>query len=151
MTRERKGAVVFDFNRTLFDPTVYALYNGVIPMLEELKRTRRLMLFSKKGWDRHLLLDTLGISAYFDSTHFVEQKSSKVLQGILASHGLNAADCIIVGDMLSEEICAGQELGMRTVWFRQSRFRFMSSPDVSCVPHHTVHSIAELRELLRTL
>lgn len=144
-------AVIFDFNRTLFDPTVYALYSGVVPMLEELKSTRTLILFSRKGWDRHVLLDTLGIRSYFDSAHFVEQKSAEVLKDILAPHGIAASDCVIVGDMLSEEICAGHELGMRTVWFRQSRFRFMSQPDVSCAPHHTVHSITELRELLRTL
>lgn len=144
-------AVIFDFNRTLFDPTVYALYNGVVPMLEELKQTRTLILFSKKSWDRHLLLDTLGISEYFDATHFVEQKTAEVLASILTPHDLHPEDCVIVGDMLAEEICAGQELGMRTVWFRQSRFRFMPQPDVACVPHHTVQSIAELRELLRTI
>jgi hypothetical protein len=44
-----KAAIIFDFNRTLFDPTIYALYHGVTPMLQELQRERPLILFSKKG------------------------------------------------------------------------------------------------------
>ena len=42
MNSETKNAIIFDFNRTLFDPTIYALYQGVLPMLDELKQDSRI-------------------------------------------------------------------------------------------------------------
>lgn len=146
-----KGAVIFDFNRTLFDPTVFALYNGVTSMLEELKAERPLILFSRKSWDRNLLLAQLGIDEYFSATYFVEEKTPETLLASIEPHGLTASECIMVGDMLTDEICAANELGMTTVWFQQSRFGSILGDTVACVPHHTVRSIAELRELLRRI
>lgn len=147
----QKGAVIFDFNRTLFDPTVYALYHGVIPMLEELKQDRDLVLFSRKGWDRGALLEKLGIASHFRSAHFVEKKTPENLRAILDEHGLEPSECIIVGDMLSDEICVGSELGMKTVWFQQSRFGSIMGEATVCAPQHTVQSISELHELLRKI
>ncbi len=146
-----QSAVIFDFNRTLFDPTIYALYQGVTPMLEELKRDRPLILFSRKSWDRQALIEKLGISDYFTSVHFVEQKTPENLKRVLDEHRLEPSDCVIVGDMLSDEICVGGELGMKTVWFQQSRFGAIHSTVLPCRPQHTVHSIDELRDLLRTI
>lgn len=147
----KHGAVIFDFNRTLFDPTVYGLYNGVVPMLEEVGKEKKLILYSRKSWDRHLLLDKLGISKYFDAAYFVEKKTPESLSAAISEHGISGKDCIIVGDMISDELCAGSELGMTTVWFQQSRFGSIYGDQVDCAPLHTVHTIDELRSLLRTL
>lgn len=147
----KKSAVIFDFNRTLFDPSIFALYQGVLPMLDEERATRKLLLYSKKGWDRKLLLDQLGISEHFTATYFVDRKSVDNLRAILTEHGLRADECIMVGDMLTDEICVGSELGMTTIWFQQARFGSIIGQGVGCVPDHTVHSIPELRDLLRTL
>jgi FMN phosphatase YigB (HAD superfamily) len=57
----------------------------------------------------------------------------------------------MVGDMLADEICVGGEIGMKTVWFQQSRFGAIQSGEPPCVPHYTVHSIPELRELLKKI
>lgn len=146
-----KAAVIFDFNRTLFDPTIYALYNGVKPMLEELKERRPLILFSKKGWDRKKLLEQLGIGDYFSAVYFVEKKDAESLRSILREHSLVSSESVIVGDVLSEEICVGNELGMKTVWFQQARFGQVPNGDIACLPHHTVRSIQELRDLLKQL
>lgn len=140
-------AVIFDFNRTLFDPTVYALYHGVKPMLEELAAERRLFLYSRKAWDRSNLLATLGIDTYFEATYFVERKTKENLADILEAHALVPKSTVIVGDMLEDEICVGAELGLTTVWFRQSMFAADPKATPVCVPHHTVTSIDELRAL----
>lgn len=149
--RMDKKAIIFDFNRTLFDPTVFALYHGVTHMLEDLKAERTLILFSRKSWDRGALLDKLGISSCFTAAYFVEKKTAENLRVILVEHSLDPAGSIMVGDMLSDEICVGSELGMTTVWFQQSRFGSIVANDMDCVPDHTVSSIPELHDLLRTL
>jgi|GEM_PF-1559767 len=146
-----KGPVIFDFNRTLFDPTIYALYHGVLPMLEELSKERQLFLFSRKGWDRNLLLEQLGIDTHLTASYFVEKKTPENLGQILKDHSLEADESIMVGDMLSDEVRVASELGMKTVWFQQSRFGSILADPALCVPDHTVSSISELRELLTTI
>lgn len=141
-------AVIFDFNRTLFDPTVYALYPGVKPMLEELAETKQLFLYSRKAWDRSNLLATLGIDRCFKAVYFVSQKTKENLGEILTEHKLTAAETMIVGDMLEDEVCVGSELGLRTVWFRQEIFAADPNREPVCIPDHTVSSIEELRDLL---
>ncbi len=49
-----KRAVIFDFNRTLYDPDSGALYEGVVELLENLKNERRLFLFE---WGSDTLID----------------------------------------------------------------------------------------------
>ena len=146
-SKSTSQAVIFDFNRTLFDPTVYALYHGAKPMLEDLAATRRLFLYSRKAWDRSNLLATLGIDSYFEKTYFVERKTKENLDAILKSHELDPASTVIVGDMLEDEICVGGELGLTTVWFRQGIFGAEATGELICVPQHTVSTIDELREL----
>lgn len=146
-----KRGIIFDFNRTLYDPTVSALYSGVISMLEDLYTTTPLILFSKKGWDRTTLLKELGIVDYFAGTYFVDTKTTDKLQDILKAHSLEAKDTVIVGDMLTEEICAGHDLGMTTVWFQQSALGLVGESDRPYAPDHTISSIHEMRELLRNL
>jgi HAD superfamily hydrolase (TIGR01509 family) len=130
---------------------IYALYQGVLPMLDELKEKRPLLLYSRKGWDRKLLLEQLGISEHFSATYFVEKKTPEHLMQVVQERGLDPKACVVVGDMLTDEICVGSALGMKTVWFQQSRFGSIIGQGVGCVPDHTVSSIAELRELLRTI
>jgi len=144
--------IVFDFNRTLFDPTTYALYGGVVSMLEELGEERDLFLYSRKSWDRTDLLRNLGIDSYFKDTVFVETKTVDNLREMLAAHAVDPAQAIIVGDMISDELCVGQELGLTTVWIAQPMTESqMLAANPTCVPDHTVRSINELRELLASL
>lgn len=144
--------IVFDFNRTLFDPTVYGLYHGVSPMLDELSARKRLFLYSRKSWDRSDLLKSLGIDTYFEDVLFVEQKTAKNLGEFLAKNGISAAGSIVVGDMLSDELCVGSELGLTTVWMSQplTEAQILGGTP-PCVPDHVVHSIEELRELLASI
>lgn len=149
MGMSKHGAIVFDFNRTLFDPTVYGLYSGVVPMLEEVGSRKKLILYSRKSWDRHHLLEKLGIQKFFDAAYYVEKKTPESLKEALEKHDLKPEECVVVGDMISDELCAGAEIGMKTVWFQQSRFGSIYGEGLGCVPQYTVHSIEELRELLK--
>lgn len=144
-------AVIFDFNRTLFDPTIYALYDGVKPMLQELSSRKQIFLYSRKSWNRGGLLRRLEIDDYFKGAYFVEQKTKENLGQILSEHGLEPRECVIVGDMIADELCVGSELGVTTVWFCPDIFDGVEAQGVQCVPEHTVKTIEELRDLLARL
>lgn len=151
MNAQNKSAIIFDFNRTLFDPTVFALYQGVLPMLDELRKERTLILYSRKGWDRKLLLEQLGIDTHFSAAYFVEKKTAENMRAVLDEQGLDPKETVVVGDMLTDEIYVGNQLGMKTVWFQQSRFGSIIGSSAGSDPAHTVCSIAELRNLLRSI
>lgn len=138
-------AVIFDFNRTLYDPESDALYEGVLAMLDELRTMRRLILYSKKEGGREDLLTRLGIEAHFEAAYFVDSKTADSVRDILARHELATDECIIVGDVITSELAAGREVGLETVWLRHGKFANLFRP---FEPTHTTTTIAELRALL---
>ena len=142
-----RPAVIFDFNRTLFDPVTYTLYPGAGAMLDELRDKYRLFLYSRRGFNRHKLLEDLNILHCFEGTCFVETKTAENLRAFMNEHSISTDNAIVVGDAIWSELCLGQELGMRTVWFKQGAVPPGALP---CVPTHTVTSIPELHVLLRT-
>lgn len=144
--RPRKRAVIFDFMRTLYDPLTAKLYPGVSAMLSDLQEERTLILYSRKERSRFELLRELNIDACFDGAYFVDTKDATNLLNIMMTHDLSPQDCIVVGDILEAELCAGSELGADTVFLSQSGTR-ADSP--LCMPTHTVRSIDELHGLLK--
>lgn len=140
-----KRTVIFDFNRTLYEPDSGALFDGVPEMLEELKSEREMILYSKKEGGRDDLVEHLGISPYFKSVYFIEKKTTESVQDILQEHGLSTADALIVGDLITSELAAGHGAGIDTIWVRQGKF---ADVEGDFQPTHTVQNLTELRTLL---
>lgn len=143
-----KKALIFDFNRTIFDPDRGALYEGVLDLLVELQLERKLFLLSKLEGGREALLKDLGIDGYFQNTYFVERKTPDIIKKIVTENGLSADESMVIGDLISAELAAGREAGLGTIWVRQGKFADLTA---DFEPDHIVSSIQELRELLRTL
>lgn len=146
-----KKTLILDFMRTLYDPMTSALYPGVKAFLADMQAERRLILYSRQQRSRDGLIEELGIEECFEATYFVEAKTAANLRGILEKHGLSPHECIVVGDMIEAELSAGHELGAKTIWFNQGMFASVAAATASNVPDHTVGSISELHQLLRTL
>ncbi len=147
-----KRTIFFDFIRTLYDPFTAMLYPGVSGMLDELQRSgRRLILYSRKERSRGEMLKDLGIAEYFEAAYFVDQKDAEGLKQLMDAHHVEPKDCIVVGDMLDAELCAGSELGADTVWIRPQSFANALADTPVCAPTHAVSSIEELRQLLQSI
>ncbi len=146
-----KKTIIFDFNRTLYDPETDGLFDGVIDMLDELRQEeRRLVLLSKQEGGRETLLSDLGIDGYFEGAHFVPRKTREVMLDIVETDGLDPKETLVVGDVPHSEIKAGNAVGMETVWLRHGYFAD-TVPDDESTPKHIVLSIPELRDLLKRL
>ncbi|MFA7310170.1 MAG: HAD family hydrolase, partial [Candidatus Paceibacterota bacterium] len=143
MSASRK-AVIFDFIRTLYDPVTTTLYPGVRGMLEDLGSRQQLILYSRKDHSRSELLRSTGIEHHFKTAYFVEKKDAKSLKRILNENDLSPDRCIVVGDMVTSELAAANELGIDTVWFRQQSFAKVLDLSASFDPTHTVRTIEEL-------
>jgi FMN phosphatase YigB (HAD superfamily) len=83
----QRKAVIFDFNRTLYDPETGALYPEAAELLSELSAERRLFLYSKLEGGRSDLLHELGIADHFEDTYFVEHKTPESIRAIVDTRG----------------------------------------------------------------
>ena len=141
----KKRAVIFDFNRTLYDPEVDSLYPGAAQLLDSQSRSRTLFLYSRDEGGRDTLLEELGVMDAFSRIYFVSNKNAESVRKILTENDLSSEECIVVGDLMTSELAAGNEAGLETVWVKQGRFADVTS---NFEPTYVVTSISELSTLL---
>ncbi len=139
-------SIIFDWNRTLFDPDTSALDPAAAPVTRMLaQRGFRLVLFTRREQGREAMIDSTEIRGAFDDVIVVNRKSVEALRAYLAGRGIAAPSCVMVGDRVREEIAIGNTLGMRTVWVKKGKFSVelpreraevptITVPDLSTVP-----------------
>ncbi|MBI2640535.1 MAG: HAD hydrolase-like protein [Candidatus Sungbacteria bacterium] len=116
-------AIIFDFNRTLFDPDSRALVSGTLQVLKACrKRGFLLVLVSRRERGRQKSIASLSIKDYFRRIIITPKKSVKTFQRILRQLKADPSESYIVGDRVREEIVMGNTLGLRTIWVRQNIF-----------------------------
>lgn len=136
--------IIFDYNRTLFDPEANRLYDGVPPLLSCLSTRHRLFLISRDETGRAERLRSLNIAQFFEQVFFVPNKTLKLFRKITAS----GQKTLVIGDYVSEEIRFGNELGCITVWLRRGKFADRLPLSPLEFPTHTIRSLNELSPLL---
>ncbi len=136
--------ILFDYNRTLFNPETDTLYVGVIELLESLHLQNELYLMSRNEPGRENRLRELGIGKFFSQIVFVEDKSLALFVDLVG----DTRDVIVVGDCVFDEIRIGNQLGYTTVLVRQGRFADVSPQNLQEKPDYTVDSIPALSILL---
>lgn len=110
--------IIFDYNRTIFDPETDNLYPGVLELLQKLSAKYQLFLISRNEPARKRRLEELNIKNYFQKISFVNEKSKQVFEEI----GGNTKNVIVVGDSISDEIKIGNQLGFITVRLKKGKF-----------------------------
>jgi len=136
--------ILFDYNRTLFNPDTDSLYQGALELLHDMAKRHELILISRKEVGREEHMEKLGIRNYFKSVHFVEEKNEKLFKELAEGD----THVIVIGDRVKEEILIGNKLGFTTIWLQQGKFadERPSSPDEQ--PTHTVQTIAEIKKII---
>jgi len=136
--------IIFDFNRTLFDPETGLLLEGAQAVLAKHHgEGKTLHLISRKEGDRDETLERLGIKGFFTSVSFVEDKHEALRQRIASSEG----PVYIVGDHLHTEIRFGNRYGAKTVWLKRGRFSNLLPETDEDIPWRTIGSLMELNNL----
>ena len=111
--------IIFDFNRTIFDPDSGALATGAKKVLRTLQtRGFALLLLSRKERGRKERVRTLDIERNFLGVYFVDEKTSQEFQRLFAAHSVSIPESYVIGDRLEEEIAIGNEFGLRTIWIK---------------------------------
>lgn len=138
--------IIFDFNRTLYDPETGGLFDGAIELLSKLSaRGDELHLVSKLEPTRSLaFLTKLGIAHFFKTTAFVTDKSDALRRLIETA----PAPVYVVGDYLHGEIRIGNKHGAKTIWLKHGMFSSLMPEMQDDVPWRTVRNMKEIGEVL---
>lgn len=141
-----RQAIIFDFNRTLFDPRAGRLFPDAVSCLRTLAKRFCCGLITTVGVDRTLeYFRQLGINQYFQLITVVPQKTVADFQGMIESFDLNPDQVYIVGDCLDEEITIGNQLEVTTYWLNRNGDELDELNGVS-TPSFTISNLHQLLE-----
>jgi FMN phosphatase YigB (HAD superfamily) len=137
--------IIFDYNRTIFNPDTNNLYDGVLEILEELFLKHELFLVSKYEPTRSNVINKLEINKYFQKIVLVEQKTEEIFIDLVGEN----KDVVVVGDRIKREIYLGNLLGFNTVWVRQGKFSNEINDTEEEKPDYVIKDIKELLEIIK--
>ncbi len=137
--------IIFDFNRTLYNPQTGALFPEVLSCLNSLNQmaTLGIITTTSPGRDRNLFR-RLGILPYFRFIKIIKQKNISNFRFICSEFNSSPENSYIVGDRLDEEIAFGNQLGFKTIWLCHSKNQLT---DKYC-PRYTIRSLSELSDII---
>lgn len=137
--------IIFDYNRTIFNPDTQELYSGAFELLSDLSNNHELFLISQNEPGRKEKLESFGISKFFKKIVFTDNKSPEVFQEIVDFE----KNVIVVGDRVHGEITIGNKLNYITVWIMQGKFSNDYPVNIEQKPKHAIFEISELKEILK--
>ncbi len=141
--------VIFDLNRTLYDPDTNSLLPGVLEMLTWLRGSGAEMhLVSRKEPGREHILESHGILSFFSSVSFVEEKTREMFAELVERTGEGHNSVYVIGDYLHEEIRFGNQCGAKTVWLKRGKFAGLLEETDCDKPWRTVECIAEITGMI---
>lgn len=137
--------ILFDYNRTIFDPDTGKLFPGVPELLRDLSRQHELFLLSKNERGRGESLEKLGIAPLFRAVRFTDRKTEGDFRTLLG----DPSGTLVVGDRARGELAIGKRLGCVTVWVRNGKFAD-EFPEAGTEPTYVIGDFRELRDIIRT-
>lgn len=139
--------IIFDYNRTLFDPEKGGLHAGVYEILKKLSKRHKLFLISYNEFGREKFMKNVGIEKFFANVSLVENKNKVSMLAL--TDGLNLSGVtFVIGDSLRDEITIGNELGYETIWLKKSKFASETPRNEREKPKHIINELAEIFEIL---
>jgi FMN phosphatase YigB (HAD superfamily) len=143
--------IIFDFNRTLYDPEKQALIPGAVETLAQLKSQGfTLHLVSMAADSRHELIKRLGLDQFFRTITLCQKKTLALFQQIVDAEPITKAESFIVGDRVTQEVWFGNELGLVTIWYRNGKFAHELPQTPAEHPVYTTSDLNQIPFLIQT-
>jgi phosphoglycolate phosphatase-like HAD superfamily hydrolase len=99
------GTIIFDFNRTIYDPELEALLPDALETIETLlARKYSLHLVSRNEIGRENILLELNLVKYFKTVTLVETKSAEIFSVIIDAEEAALKDVYVIGDYRHEDV-----------------------------------------------
>ena len=136
--------IIFDYNRTLFNPETGNLYPNAFNVLSVLNKDHELFLVSRNDPRRESMLVDLGISDFFTKKVFVDTKTTTLFKDLV---GLDEK-VLVIGDRIKGEVCIGNQCGYVTIWLKQGKFMNDFPETDEEQPDHIIEEINQLLEIV---
>jgi FMN phosphatase YigB (HAD superfamily) len=137
-------AIVFDFNRTIYDPDSDDLIAGALQVLERLSNDFLLVLYCKLGDGRDEKVMGLGLKKFFKKIIFVPNKTPADLVNIAKEFNLETNRIVVVGDRVKSEIAAAKKAGCKAVWLKRGKFAKENPLEPNEKPDCIIFSLSEV-------
>lgn len=118
----KKKIVIFDFNRTIYNPEHRRLMPRIELILKILiRRGYELYLISTANPSRDKLIRELGLKKYFRRV-IITRNKRMAIKNITAHSRFSSQNSFVVGDRVRDEISYGNIAKMKTIWLRAGKF-----------------------------
>ena len=140
--------VIFDFNRTIYDPEQETLLPFAQALLTTLKANQfNLFLITFGGKQREKTIKDLNLSKYFKSIVLTKNKQV-AFRKINKKFKLTKKLTFVIGDRVREEIMLGNQYGYTTVWFKNGRFKNEMPVDRAGQPDFVITKLRQVLSLV---
>lgn len=140
--------IIFDFNRTIFNPEKGFLESGALEVLDKFKNEYKVFLICTGSPGRKKLIEILGLKKYFLKVLVAgKEKQEKHFLYCLKKSRSKPLQAVVVGDALMSEISIGKKLGIITIRLKKGKFA-MEEPTRQNKPDYEIKSLLELPSLI---
>lgn len=146
--------IIWDFNRTLYNPDAGALIEGAVDVLIcARQKGYTSILFSKnKAGETPIKeqLDRLDISEYFQAVIESEEKDIKDIERLLSLYLPDKTNSYLISDRAQTDISVGNALGFKTVWFKNGKFAHDLPRTTKETPLFTIDRLIQFKRILES-
>ncbi len=142
-----KTVIIFDFNRTIYNPESAQLMGHSLEMLQRLSRKFHLILLGKGDEKRKKIITRLDIKKFFQDVYLVPEKNIDQLIFIKERFPKNTL-FYSIGDQVKKEIMLGNAMGFKTIWFKFGKFASEMPETDSEKPWKIVNSLEDVEKII---
>ncbi len=136
--------IIFDYNRTIFDPEGDELFPGVFELLAELSKNHELFLVSMNEPGREARFGELGIEHFFETIVFVSKKTPELFAAMVKGD----KEVVVVGDRIKHEILLGNKLGFTTIWLNRGKFSAELPDNGNEEPDYVINDTRDVKNII---
>lgn len=115
--------IIFDFNRTLYDPDTGQLIDGALRLVQYAAQSGyTLVLLAQATPSRANLIKELGLADFFAEIILTERKTLHHIHALEKKYQAKPKYSYLIGDRARGEIALGHAAGWQTIWLKQGRF-----------------------------
>lgn len=146
-----KRIIIFDFNRTIYNPEIEKLAKDTKMVLAALvRRNFMLYLISRTGVSnsRKKLIDQLSIKRFFSRIILTGEKNLKDFRKLTRQKNIDFSRSFVIGDRIRQEITFGNILGLQTVWLQTGKFSNELPRNNKEQPKYTIQALKDILKIV---
>lgn len=130
----------------------YPLYDGVLNMLKRYKSGGHNLFLCTKGdfYVQNRKIELNELDTIFDraNIYIVPKKDGLAIERILLDHQLDPTETVIIGDSIRDDIGAGHEAGIKTIWINNESKVAWAYEDRNHTPDYIIKKVTDLPSLI---